>query len=171
MIQDQSQGKWEALKAKAKELWMRLSDDDFTKAEESPDKLYDIIREKYGHSKEDIHKRIFIEREPPPIHEVPVLPAINTTRDEMHASIGRMEAQLMQWGAELDLIEYKADRAGIVLGAEHRQGMDMLRVKHEKAKAKLEELKAASSEKWDSFKTDIETAWAECEDAFKKMSK
>ncbi len=58
MNKDQSDGKWEQLKGKAKNIWGELTDDDFTKTEGSMDKLYGLIQERFGDSKEAIKKKL-----------------------------------------------------------------------------------------------------------------
>jgi uncharacterized protein YjbJ (UPF0337 family) len=55
---DQVQGQWEQFKGKAKRVWGELTDDDMVKAEGSIDKLYGIIQERFGDSKEAIKKKI-----------------------------------------------------------------------------------------------------------------
>lgn len=58
MNQDQVQGNWEQVKGKAKRIWGELTDDDFKKAEGSADKLYGVIQERFGDSKEEIKAKI-----------------------------------------------------------------------------------------------------------------
>jgi uncharacterized protein YjbJ (UPF0337 family) len=58
MNQDQAQGKWEQLKGSAKKIWGELTDDDFKKSEGSMDKLYGVIQEKFGDTKEAIQEKI-----------------------------------------------------------------------------------------------------------------
>ncbi|TXD44760.1 CsbD family protein [Lujinxingia vulgaris] len=58
MNRDQAQGNFEQLKGKAKRIWGELTDDDVKKAEGSADKLYGIIQERFGDSKETIKKKL-----------------------------------------------------------------------------------------------------------------
>ncbi len=58
MNQDQAKGKWEQMKGKAKMAWGELTDDDFKKAEGSVEKLYGIIQEKFGDTKEAIKLKL-----------------------------------------------------------------------------------------------------------------
>ena len=58
MNQDQIKGQWEQIKGKAKRIWGELTDDDFGKAQGSADKLYGVIQERFGDSKEAIKDRI-----------------------------------------------------------------------------------------------------------------
>ncbi|MGB8331410.1 MAG: CsbD family protein [Polyangiales bacterium] len=58
MNQDQARGKWDQVQGRAKKAWGELTDDDFKKAEGSVDKLYGIIQEKFGDTKEAIQKKL-----------------------------------------------------------------------------------------------------------------
>lgn len=58
MNKDQTQGKFEQLKGRARKAWGELTDDDIQKAEGSSEKLYGIIQEKFGDTKEAIQKRL-----------------------------------------------------------------------------------------------------------------
>jgi len=58
MNQDQFSGKWEQIKGRAKKAWGELTDDDFKKAEGSVDKLYGLIQEKFGDTKETIQAKL-----------------------------------------------------------------------------------------------------------------
>lgn len=58
MNQDQVQGKWDQVKGRAKKAWAELTDDDFMRAEGSEDKLFGIIQEKFGDTKEAIQEKL-----------------------------------------------------------------------------------------------------------------
>ena len=58
MNKDQVEGSWEQVKGKAKRVWGELTDDDFKKADGSADKLFGIIQQKFGDTKEAIKKKI-----------------------------------------------------------------------------------------------------------------
>lgn len=58
MNQDQANGTWDVLKGKAKKIWGELTDDDLLKAEGSADKLYGVIQERFGDTKEAIQKKL-----------------------------------------------------------------------------------------------------------------
>ena len=58
MNQDQAIGKWDQIKGRAKKAWAELTDDDFKKAEGSADKLYGVIQEKFGDTKEAIKAKL-----------------------------------------------------------------------------------------------------------------
>lgn len=58
MNQDQARGKRDQIKGRAKKAWGELTDDDFKKAEDSEDKLYGLIQEKFGDTKEAIKAKL-----------------------------------------------------------------------------------------------------------------
>lgn len=55
---DQVEGKWDEIKGKAKRIWGELTDDDFTKAEGSAEKLHGIIQQRFGDAKEAIQRKL-----------------------------------------------------------------------------------------------------------------
>jgi len=83
--------------------------------------------------------------------------------------VGKMETQLKQWGARLDQIVAKAEKAGTEVNVERRKCVDELKAKYQAAQSKFGEFKAAGSEKWEIFKTGVESAWSDLEAAFKKL--
>lgn len=58
MNKDQLEGKWEQIKGAAKRAWGQLTDDDLMKAEGSLEKLYGVIHEKAGDSKEAVREKL-----------------------------------------------------------------------------------------------------------------
>ncbi|MBK6846705.1 MAG: hypothetical protein IPG96_03845 [Proteobacteria bacterium] len=85
------------------------------------------------------------------------------------AHVGKMEAQLKRWGSQLDGLVAKAHDAGTEAKDDYRQAVAELKAKHQAAQAKLDELRTAGTDKWDGFKTGVESAWSELEAAFKKL--
>ncbi|HEX2881414.1 MAG TPA: CsbD family protein [Polyangiaceae bacterium] len=55
---DIAQGEWDVLKGKVKRIWGGITDDDFTRAEGSVDKLYGTIQKRFGVTKEQIKSKI-----------------------------------------------------------------------------------------------------------------
>ena len=85
-------------------------------------------------------------------------------------TVGEMEAELKQWGTRLDNLLAKADVAGTAARIDYRQRLDDLKEKYDAAEAKLAELKAAGSGKWEIFQGGVETAWRELATAFTRLA-
>ena len=58
MNQDQIKGQWDQLVGKAKRAWGELTDDDVLKAEGSADKLFGLLEQRFGETKEKIKARL-----------------------------------------------------------------------------------------------------------------
>jgi hypothetical protein len=80
-----------------------------------------------------------------------------------------MDEQLRQWGTKLDELVAQAEAAGEDAKSDGRKHIATLRSRHQAARAKLDELEAAGSEKWEILKDGIESAWGELETAFEKL--
>ena len=86
-------------------------------------------------------------------------------------NVEKMEAQLKEWGKKIDELAVKADTAGAQVKADYRKYVDDLKAKRTVAQSKLDELKAAGSEKWEVFKSGVESAWKDLESTFKTLKK
>lgn len=58
MNRDQIAGKWDQIVGSAKKTWGTLTDDDVLRAEGSAEKLYGIIQERFGDTREAIHEKL-----------------------------------------------------------------------------------------------------------------
>ena len=90
--------------------------------------------------------------------------------EKMQENLGLLESQLKQWGAKLDEFVARADRAGTTARIDNRRRIDDLKAKCQAAQSKLDEVRTAGSEKWDTLRAGVESAWGELEIAFKKLS-
>lgn len=90
--------------------------------------------------------------------------------EKTQENLGKFETQLKQWGAKLDEFVAKADRAGTTARIDNRKRIDDLRAKCQAAQSRLDEVKAAGDDKWETLKIGVESAWSELEIAFKKIS-
>jgi len=79
----------------------------------------------------------------------------------------KLQAQLDEWGPEIDKLKAVADKAKTGLQGEYYKEIEDLRSKQQMAQQKLHELKGASEEAWGDLKTGIETAWGTLGDALK----
>lgn len=77
------------------------------------------------------------------------------------AYIDKMEAQLREWGAKIDELKAKTDKAEAGAKIECMKQLDSLKAKRDAAQTKLGEIRAAGEEAWESLKTGVEGAWSE----------
>ena len=90
--------------------------------------------------------------------------------ETVEAHVGKMEAELKSWGAKLDALVAKADAAGTEAKIDYRNRLEDVTARYKAAQSQLHKLQAAGSGKWDTFKTDVESAWSDLESAFKKLA-
>ena len=86
------------------------------------------------------------------------------------ADLGKMEAELRQWGTRLDNLLAMADVVGTAARIDRRERLDDLKKKYDAAEAKLAALKAAGSGKWEIIKGGVENAWSELATAFTRLA-
>jgi hypothetical protein len=83
--------------------------------------------------------------------------------------VGTLEKRLRHWGAKLDELTASAEGVNAEMRLDYLKRVADFRAMHQAAKSKLAECQAAGSEKWDDFKSGIETSWAGLESAFKEL--
>jgi uncharacterized coiled-coil DUF342 family protein len=78
----------------------------------------------------------------------------------------KLEAQLKEWSARISELKARADRASADAKIKLYQEVEDLKVRTDAAQQKLNEIKAASAEKWESLKaasektlTDLKSKW------------
>jgi len=91
--------------------------------------------------------------------------------NKMESYVGKMEDQLKLWDAKLDVLMAQAKVVGTEAKIDHQKRLDAIKAKRAAAQAKLDEVKAAGSDKWDSFKAGLEVVWKDLGDAFKEVTK
>jgi len=90
--------------------------------------------------------------------------------EQMKEHVGKLEAQLAQWGAKLDLLQADVDLADTEAKIAYHTRVSALKAKYEVAQTRLGELKTAGSEKWETFKDGVEIAWKDLEAAFQELA-
>ena len=90
--------------------------------------------------------------------------------DTVESPVGNREAELRQWGSRLDKLLAKGDAAGTGPRLDYRERLEHLKEKYDAAEAKLAALKAAGSDKWETYKDGIENAWSELATAFTRVA-
>jgi len=91
--------------------------------------------------------------------------------DTKSEHVGRMEKNLKDWGKKIDELVEKAETAGAGVKADTKARIRDLKERHTAAQMKLDQLKSAGADKWETFKTDLDSAWSEFETAFKHLGK
>jgi len=88
----------------------------------------------------------------------------------MEAHVDKMEAQLSQWSARLDMLVARAQEPSADAKIDYHTPIHHLTATEAAARAKLDALKASGSENWEALKAGVESAWAELEATFKKLT-
>jgi hypothetical protein len=68
-------------------------------------------------------------------------------------------AQLKEWGAQINLLEAKAENIGADIKVKHAQVVKELREKHHVASDKMKEMSKASGEAWEQVKVTADKVW------------
>lgn len=77
----------------------------------------------------------------------------------------KIDEQLKEWSIKLADLKTKAEFAEANVKVEYLKQLELLSARKEKAQAKLEELKIAGDEAWESLTTGVEKAVSELKDA------
>jgi multidrug resistance efflux pump len=91
-------------------------------------------------------------------------------QDKRKAYEEKLDAQVKEWSAQIELLKAKADKAKAEVKIEYYKTIEALQSKQNEAKAKLQELKTAGDEAWEDLKTGAEKAWAEVKNAYHDAS-
>jgi len=91
------------------------------------------------------------------------------TMERQGTHVGKMEKLLKEWGVRLDELVSRVDKAGAGAQADYRLGVDDLKAKLQVAKTRIDELKTANIDKWQTFKSGIDIAWKDLETTFSKL--
>ena len=78
----------------------------------------------------------------------------------------KIDAQLNEWNAQIDLLKAKADKAKAETKIKYYNAIEALQHKQSEAKTKLHELKTAGDGAWADLKTGAERVWDETKSAF-----
>ena len=82
----------------------------------------------------------------------------------------KLQAQLDEWGTEIDKLKSVAEKAKTGLQGEYYKEIEDLRCKQLAAQKKLHELKTSSEEAWEDIKTGVESAWSILGDSLKSAA-
>jgi uncharacterized coiled-coil DUF342 family protein len=79
--------------------------------------------------------------------------------------IDKLAAQLKEWSAKIDDLESKARATKGDVKTGYENHIRQLKDKRDAAMQKLQELKGASTDAWDTLKAGAETSWADLKNA------
>jgi hypothetical protein len=79
----------------------------------------------------------------------------------------KIDAQLKEWSAQIDLLKARADRAKAEAKIDYYKTIEALQDRQEEAATKLKELKNAGDAAWEDVKKGAEKAWADIKTAYK----
>lgn len=80
----------------------------------------------------------------------------------------KLEAQLKEWKAQIELLKAKAANASADAKIEYQETIDSLQRKSDGLKGKLAELKDSGDDAWEEIKTGAAKVWSDVESAFHK---
>ncbi|MFO8163785.1 MAG: hypothetical protein R6T98_04555 [Desulfatiglandales bacterium] len=82
----------------------------------------------------------------------------------------KLQAQLDEWGAEIDKLKAKADNAEADTQLKYYKQIEELQSMKETATNKLAELKDAGDDAWEDLKAGIDSAWDSLGNALKSSA-
>ena len=83
----------------------------------------------------------------------------------------KVDAQINEWGARVDVLKAKAEKATVEAKIEiHKQAEELTRLQ-ETARKQYDELKAASADKWEAAKHGVEEQWQQLSGAVETLWK
>ncbi|MCB2184312.1 MAG: coiled coil domain-containing protein [Desulfobulbaceae bacterium] len=78
----------------------------------------------------------------------------------------KMEAQLHEWQAKIDVLKAKAAQAQADRQIQYHEEIESLQQKQKHVREKLNELKSAGTEVWEDIRDALETAWIDLKASF-----
>lgn len=82
----------------------------------------------------------------------------------------KLEAQLDEWDAKIDVLKAKANKADASARLEYQETIEDLKKKRAVARDKLQELREASGEAWKDLKQGLEQIWSDLGAAIKSAT-
>ncbi len=82
----------------------------------------------------------------------------------------KLQAQLDEWGAEINKLKARADGAEADIQLEYYKKIEELRTMQESATNKLSKLKDAGDDAWEDLKAGIDSAWDSLGNAVKSAA-
>ncbi|MBI5409569.1 MAG: coiled coil domain-containing protein [Nitrospirae bacterium] len=92
------------------------------------------------------------------------------SKESREAYIGKLEAKLREWSAEIDKLKATAERSEVKIREEYHKRIEDLRARREDIKKRIRKLKEAGEETWEELKSGTEKAWREMKAAIDKAA-
>jgi hypothetical protein len=86
--------------------------------------------------------------------------------EQRKAFYEKFDAQLNQWGAQIDQLKARSATARAEIAQEYGQALDDFQRKHAEALVRLKQLKASGDGAWDDLVAGLETILAEGKAAY-----
>lgn len=80
----------------------------------------------------------------------------------------KMEAQIREWSAKMELLRAKADKTKAEAKIKYYEQIEELKEKQELAHLKLNELRGSKDEAWEELKAGFDKAWEELSEGFSR---
>jgi nucleotide-binding universal stress UspA family protein len=96
--------------------------------------------------------------------------AVETVSMKRKAYAQKMEAQLREWGVEIDVLKAKAETSKAEVKVAYLKQIEELKKKQGSVKKNLRELRGSGDEAWEDFKDGLEDAVKDLKRAFKRAA-
>ncbi|MDZ7754116.1 MAG: coiled coil domain-containing protein [Gammaproteobacteria bacterium] len=77
----------------------------------------------------------------------------------------RMEAELREWQARIDVLKAKADKAQADQKLEYQEEIESVRAKQQQVRERMKELQDAGADAWQEVKAGLDAAWEDMRSA------
>ena len=84
-------------------------------------------------------------------------------------TLEKMATQLKTWDSKLNELAARGDEAEANVKADYHKHVHELQVKYREAVTRFNWVKAAGSDKWDGFRSDLDGVWSDVERAFRDL--
>ncbi|OGP88365.1 MAG: hypothetical protein A2156_05165 [Deltaproteobacteria bacterium RBG_16_48_10] len=96
--------------------------------------------------------------------------AVERVSKKKKAYVDKMEAQLKDWGTEIEILKAKAEKSKAEAKITYLKQIEELRHKQESLKGKLHDLKESGDEAWEDFKEGAEAAFGDMKKALTRAA-
>lgn len=90
--------------------------------------------------------------------------------EDRKAYESKLDAQLAQWKADIDVLKAKAKRTSVDVMVNYDKAIDALESKHGEASKQLDNLKTATDDAWENVKAGTEKVWLEIKSQFQSSA-